>query len=66
MKKSIKSTKFLSLLMVLAGGFLLASCASEYQPQPRSIGTDPSELKRSPCACLEVETLPGLPEWFMS
>lgn len=66
MKKSIKSTKFLSLLMVLAGGFLLASCASEYQPQPRGIGTDPSELKRSPCACLEVETLPGLPEWFMS
>lgn len=66
MEKFGKSTKILSISLILAGSLLLVSCASEYQPQPRSIGTDPSELKRSPCACMQVITEPGLPEWLVS
>lgn len=43
---------------------LLVSCGSLYEKEPVGIGTDYSELKKSPCACLEVKLLPGLPEWF--
>lgn len=66
MKNRDKYTKILSISLVISGTLLLAACASEYQPQPRSIGTDPSELKRSPCACMQVITEPGLPEWLVS
>jgi len=58
--------KVLSFSALLAGALVLSSCASEYQAQPRGIGKDPSELKRSPCACLQVITEPGLPEWLIS
>ncbi len=58
--------KTLSVSALLASVLVLSSCASEYQAQPRSIGTDPSELKRSPCACLQVITEPGLPDWLFS
>ena len=43
--------------------FLMA-CGSLYEKEPVGIGIDYSELKRSPCACMEVELLPDLPEWF--
>lgn len=66
MKMKSVMIKMLSFSAFLAGVLVLSSCASEYQAQPRSIGTDPSELKRSPCACLQVITEPGLPEWFVS
>lgn len=66
MKIKVVCTKVLSVSALLAGLLVLSSCASEYQAQPRSIGTDPSELKRSPCACLQVITEPGLPEWLLS
>ncbi len=66
MEKRIKSKKILVISGLIGLSFLAVSCASEYQPQPRGIGKDPSELKRSPCACLKIETKPGLPEWMMS
>ncbi len=66
MQKQEKSGKFLVLAVVAGLSFLAVSCASDYQPQPRGIGKDPSELKRSPCACLKIETKPGLPEWLLS
>lgn len=41
-------------LLALAGAALLGGCGtSQYQP-PRGIGTHPSDLKASPCACLEI------------
>ncbi|MBR7158677.1 MAG: hypothetical protein IKD08_03225 [Alphaproteobacteria bacterium] len=66
MQKQGKTKKFLVISGLIGLSFLAVSCASEYQPQPRSIGKDPSELKRSPCACLKIETKPGLPEWMIS
>lgn len=44
--------------------FLFAACGSIYEKEPVGIGIDYSELKKSPCACLEVELLPNLPENF--
>ena len=35
-----------------------------YEPDPVGVGYDVNELKMSPCACLQVETKPGLPEWL--
>ncbi|MGD9638142.1 MAG: hypothetical protein AB7U85_03675 [Alphaproteobacteria bacterium] len=54
--------KFLLLISV----FLCTSCipGSIYEPEPVSFGKDPAELKVSPCACMPVEMLPGLPEWL--
>ena len=52
---------FLSIIAIVA---VLAACGSIYEQPPVGIGTDYSELKKSPCACLEVELAPGLPEWF--
>jgi len=57
----MKNVLIVSALILAA--FLIA-CASEYEKEPVGIGADSSELKRSPCACLEVELLPDLPEWF--
>ena len=42
----------------------LAACGTIYEKTPVGIGTEYSELKKSPCACLELQTSPELPEWF--
>jgi hypothetical protein len=42
----------------------LAACGSMYDPDPVGVGYDANELKMSPCACIQVNTLPGLPDWF--
>ena len=49
-------------LIVLA--FALAGCSVIHETDPVGVGYDANELKLSPCACIQVETLPGLPEWF--
>lgn len=33
----------------------LASCGSAEVPEPVGIGTGVDELKRSPCACMEIQ-----------
>ena len=44
---------------------VLAACAgSIYEKAPVGIGPEYSELKKSPCACLELKKAPELPEWF--
>ncbi|MDD3669059.1 MAG: hypothetical protein PHX68_02070 [Alphaproteobacteria bacterium] len=43
---------------------IVAACGSIYEPEPVGIGPDWSELKKSPCACLELKKAPALPEWF--
>lgn len=49
-------------VVVLLG--LIAGCGSRIEPQPIGVGRDTSELKESPCACIKLETKPGLPEWL--
>ena len=46
--------------------FLCTSCmpGSVYELEPVSFGKDPAQLKISPCACIPVETLIGLPDWL--
>ena len=63
MKGSKKMKNILIFSVLVLAAFLMA-CGSLYEKEPVGIGTDYSELKRSPCACMEVEMLPDLPEWF--
>lgn len=56
--------KILFGLFVLTG-FVLAACGSIYEQEPVGIGKDYSELKKSPCACLELKKAPELPEWLV-
>ena len=45
-------------------GIILAACGTIYEKPPVGIGTEYSELKKSPCACLELKKAPEVPEWF--
>ena len=51
-------------LFFIIGAIVLAACTSVYEKPPVGIGTEYSELKKSPCACLELKKAPELPEWF--
>ena len=42
----------------------VVACGSVYEPEPVGLGTDYSELKKSPCACLKLDLVPELPAWF--
>ncbi len=54
--------KILSIFLLV----LISSCSGNmYEPDPVGVGYDVNELKMSPCACLQVETKPGLPEWLI-
>ena len=55
--------KILILIFVLST-ITLAACGSLFEKEPVGIGTDYSELKKSPCACLELKKAPALPEWL--
>lgn len=44
-------------------GLMIAACGSIYDDEPVGIGRDASELKKSPCACLELKKTSELPEW---
>lgn len=59
MKKNLLALAFLSIIAVLA------ACGSVYEKEPVGVGADYSELKKSPCACLEIEKAPKLPSWFL-
>jgi hypothetical protein len=50
---------------LLAVAALSACAGSIYETDPVGVGYDANELKLSPCACIQVETKPGLPEWFI-
>ena len=56
--------KKISLLLIVLGLFVLVACASEYEKEPVGVGPNYSELKRSPCACLELKKAPQLPSWL--
>ncbi len=57
-----KKLVVLALLGMIA---VVAACGSVYEQEPVGIGADYSELKKSPCACLEIEKTPALPSWFL-
>jgi uncharacterized protein YceK len=49
---------------ILAISVLVAGCSSILEPQPVGQGTGNSELKRSPCACIQVPQEPAPPGYF--
>jgi len=56
--------KTLLVCLFVGLAILVVSCGSIYEKEPVGIGTDYSELKKSPCACLELELAPTLPSWL--
>lgn len=54
------------LSLVMAFLLTVAACGSHMQPMPVGPGRGAHEMKFSPCACLKIETKPGLPEWYSS
>lgn len=57
--------KYFLTLAILSLVALIAACGSVYEKEPVGIGADYSELKKSPCACLQIEKAPALPSWFL-
>ncbi len=51
-------------LFLILSALLVVACGTMYEPEPVGIGRDYSELKRSPCACLELKKAPQLPDWL--
>ena len=56
--------KISAIVAMLGLLVVLSACASNYEPGAVGIGQDPAQMKLSPCACLKIETKPGLPEWL--
>ena len=56
---------FKKLILVFAV-LVVSSCGSYYEPEPVGVGKDVNELKLSPCACIEVELIKELPDWFVA
>ncbi len=56
-------TKIIAILLGI-GTLALVACGSVYEKETVGIGPDYSELKKSPCACLQLEKAPALPAWF--
>lgn len=56
--------KYFFALLTLGLIAFAAACGSVYEKEPVGIGPDYSELKKSPCACLELEKMPQLPDWL--
>jgi hypothetical protein len=53
------------IIAVLVVAFVAGCSGSIYETDPVGVGFDANELKLSPCACLEIDTKPGLPEWLI-
>lgn len=57
--------KIIAIAAVVAVvGSLVSACGSIYENEPVGIGRDVSELKRSPCACLQLKLPGSLPDWM--
>ena len=58
------SKKIIVLFLLL----LLSACGvfgSYYEAEPVGVGKGVDELKRSPCACMQIELPKTLPDWFV-
>ena len=56
--------KKVGFLLFIVALLILGACGSVFEREPVGIGKDYSELKQSPCACLELKKAPVLPEWL--
>lgn len=60
----MRKMKKISVIFLLFA--LLGACGSIYESEPVGIGSDFSELKKSPCACMQLDLKTGLPDWLLS
>ena len=51
----------MGLLLILSACRLFGSY---YEPEAVGPGKDINELKLSPCACMQIETIKNVPSWF--
>ena len=65
-KRRIERVKMQKIIYICLAvtAVVLAACGTIYEKPPVGIGTEYSELKKSPCACLELKKAPEVPEWF--
>lgn len=54
--------KKLYMLLLFLCVAVLVACGSIYEKETVGIGTDYSELKKSPCACLKIDYVPQMPQ----
>lgn len=59
MKKNL-----LKVFYIIGFTALAAACGSIYESEPVGIGSDISELKRSPCACMLLKLPENIPDWM--
>ena len=55
-------------IFIVVALLILASCSlfgSYYEPETVGIGKDINELKLSPCACMQIELIKEVPDWFL-
>lgn len=60
-KKMSKKVLILVLFLVLSACSLFGSY---YEPETVGIGKDINELKLSPCACMQIDLIKNVPDWF--
>ena len=56
------------ILLIIGLLLVLSACrlfGSYYEPEAVGPGKDVNELKLSPCACMQVELIKEVPEWFL-
>lgn len=56
------------ILLIIGLVLVLSACSlfgSYYEPEAVGPGKDVNELKLSPCACMQVELIKEVPEWFL-
>ena len=57
----IKKILILALFLILSACNLLGSY---YEPEAVGVGKDINELKLSPCACMQIDLIKNVPDWF--
>ncbi|MBR1374005.1 hypothetical protein IJ556_06095 [bacterium] len=55
-------------ILILVLSVVVSACGlfgSYYEPEAVGPGKDINELKLSPCACMQIETIKNVPDWFL-
>lgn len=62
-----KENKMYKKILIFVAFLILSACSlfgSYYEPEAVGIGKDVNELKLSPCACMQIDIIKNVPDWF--
>lgn len=65
--KKREEKKMYKKILIFIMFLILSACSlfgSYYEPEAVGIGKDINELKLSPCACMQIEVIKNVPDWF--